>query len=365
MARVNPLYPSRDYPIPHFSPPCQSTSAKPKVVSIPVKFADSVKNVMRMAHSDAAIKIQKLFRGFLVRRNLKFVRKIEEELNEIELKFKRDEDMDRIVKADKERLQIGEMLMRLLFRLDSVRGVRDYRKRIIRRVISIQEVLDSIASGNQKPEIEETRVVLTEEANTCDNQATESNNTEIMGQDVKTGSENVSDNGDVIMTDFVDSSECKNHVAAVEKLKKEESSETEVTDLGWEFLDMDEDNDNKNEKRKIDNEDDGEVQNIDDVNGKLMDSDNDYKKQKMEGENEKLKEENKKMKNIMETMISENAKLKDLVAELCKSSAQQCTLMGEIVERVDNLEKTVKKMKKGSKIKTKEDLVDQILQNSQ
>lgn len=64
-----------------------------------------------------------------------------------------------------------------------------------------------------------------------------------------------------------------------------------------------------------------------------------------------MKAENDKMKSIMETMMVENEKLKGLVAELCARSAQQCKLMGGIAERVENLEKAVKKMKRKDKKK--------------
>ncbi|KAJ6790877.1 uncharacterized protein M6B38_248020 [Iris pallida] len=48
------------------------------------------------------------------------------------------------------------MLMALLLRLDSVRGVREYRKKVIRRVILLQETVDSLsaaaATAAAKPE---------------------------------------------------------------------------------------------------------------------------------------------------------------------------------------------------------------------
>ena len=56
-------------------------------------------------------------------------------------------------KDPKERLRVNEMLMSLLFRLDSVRGidlgVRDCRKSVIKRAIALQEFLDSIVVDGQ------------------------------------------------------------------------------------------------------------------------------------------------------------------------------------------------------------------------
>ena len=56
-------------------------------------------------------------------------------------------------KDPKERLRVNEMLMSLLFRLDSVRGidsgVRDCQKSVIKRAIALQEFLDSIVADGQ------------------------------------------------------------------------------------------------------------------------------------------------------------------------------------------------------------------------
>ena len=53
----------------------------------------------------------------------------------------------------KERLRVNEMLMSLLFWLDSVRsvdlGVRDCQKSVIKREIALQEFLDSIVADGQ------------------------------------------------------------------------------------------------------------------------------------------------------------------------------------------------------------------------
>lgn len=116
----------------------------PKVVSIPVRFVESER-----ARTASALKIQKVFRGFLVRKSMKKILAIRSEVDEIELRISRKETVDLIRNDPKERLKVNEALMALLFKLDSVRGVdsgvRDCRKAVIRKVIVLQETADGIA----------------------------------------------------------------------------------------------------------------------------------------------------------------------------------------------------------------------------
>ncbi|XP_068651598.1 BAG family molecular chaperone regulator 5, mitochondrial-like [Aristolochia californica] len=141
-------------PAPHsgglFSP-----NTQPKVVSIPVRFVGTDKS-----RSLAAVKIQKVFRGFLVRRAVKKVLKIAAEVAEVERRVAEKETAEMVRREEKERLRLNEMLMGLLFRLDSIRGfdsgVRDCRKRVIRRVIALQERVDAIAAGDMVEDGERT-----------------------------------------------------------------------------------------------------------------------------------------------------------------------------------------------------------------
>ncbi|KAK9277002.1 hypothetical protein L1049_006541 [Liquidambar formosana] len=126
----------------------RQTTSSPKVVSIPVRFVESGRT-----RSAAATKIQKVFRGFLVRKSVKRILAIRREVEEIELRISREETVDLIRREPKERLKLNETLMALLFKLDSVRGVdsgvRDCRKAVIRRAIALQEKVDAIVAGDQ------------------------------------------------------------------------------------------------------------------------------------------------------------------------------------------------------------------------
>ncbi|XP_022979760.1 BAG family molecular chaperone regulator 6-like isoform X6 [Cucurbita maxima] len=140
----------------------------PKVVSIPVRFVESKKS-----RSDSATKIQKVFRGFLVRKSVKKVVAIEREVNEIQRRLSNEETVDLIRKDGKERIRFGEMLMSLLFRLDSVEGVdigiRNFRKALIKKAIALQEKVDSIAAVDEATDfVHETLEAATAK---CDSEA--------------------------------------------------------------------------------------------------------------------------------------------------------------------------------------------------
>ncbi|XP_058093080.1 BAG family molecular chaperone regulator 6-like [Magnolia sinica] len=118
-------------------------SPSSKIVSIPVHFVGSEKT-----RSASAVKIQKVFRGFVVRKNVKKMVKIRSEACKIERRIADTKDL--ILSDVKERLRVNEMLMSLLLQLDSVRGVdsgvREFRKAVIRKVIVLQEAVDAIVA---------------------------------------------------------------------------------------------------------------------------------------------------------------------------------------------------------------------------
>ncbi|KAL2253803.1 uncharacterized protein LOC105168685 [Sesamum indicum] len=118
-------------------------SSGPKVVRVPVHFVGS-EGVDR---SGSALKIQKVFRGFLVRKWLKKIRDIKVEVDEIEGRLSKSEVMELVGRDERERLRMNESLMSLLFKLDSIcgvdSGVRVYRKAVIRKAIALQERIDA------------------------------------------------------------------------------------------------------------------------------------------------------------------------------------------------------------------------------
>ncbi|XP_078436191.1 uncharacterized protein LOC144706965 [Wolffia australiana] len=140
------------------APPSSSRARPAKVVSIPVLFVGSeqekeknekprARPATEEASSEsavaiAAVKIQKIARGLLARRNVRIVRRLEAELEAIERSAKESEIHLR--GEEKDRIRLAEELMALLLKLDSVRGARDYRRRVIRRAIALQEAMDAV-----------------------------------------------------------------------------------------------------------------------------------------------------------------------------------------------------------------------------
>ncbi|XP_057486361.1 uncharacterized protein LOC130772501 isoform X2 [Actinidia eriantha] len=149
----NPFFRSR------WSQPSSAAGATPveyipKVVSIPVHFLGS-----DPVRSASAVKIQKVFRGFMVRKSVKKIASVRREVEAIERKISRREIVDLISRDGRERLRVSESLMALLLKLDSVRGVdlgvRELRKAAIKKAIALQERVDAIAAGDRALEIEE------------------------------------------------------------------------------------------------------------------------------------------------------------------------------------------------------------------
>ncbi|CAL5046972.1 unnamed protein product [Urochloa decumbens] len=92
----------------------------------------------------AAVRVQAAARGFLARRSVRAVRDVEREAEELGEKIAREAEA---LRGDaRARIGVGEALMRLLLRLDAVRGARDYRRRVTKRVLVLQDAVDALES---------------------------------------------------------------------------------------------------------------------------------------------------------------------------------------------------------------------------
>ncbi|KAF5190681.1 Bag family molecular chaperone regulator 5 protein [Thalictrum thalictroides] len=135
----------------------RNSFSSPKVVSIPVHYVGNTTSTS--SRSKAALGIQRVFRGFLVRKRVKVILGIKNEVDEVEKKFWDKGFVDLLKKDGKERLKFNEILMGLLFKLDSIRGidsgVGELRKGVISKVIMLQERLDSIGSEQESLDQEE------------------------------------------------------------------------------------------------------------------------------------------------------------------------------------------------------------------
>ncbi|KAK8650574.1 hypothetical protein V6N13_140206 [Hibiscus sabdariffa] len=109
----------------------------------------------RMSDDEAAKLIQSAFRGFEVRKweplkKLKQIADVREQLNEVRSRMQSLESSSVCDRDDKLRLLIGEKIMTLLLRLDTIQGfhssVRDARKSLVKELVTLQEKLDALAS---------------------------------------------------------------------------------------------------------------------------------------------------------------------------------------------------------------------------
>lgn len=327
---VHTAEPSR--PAHPIHPPPVKTSSQ-KVVQIPVHFVGSEST--RWA---SALKIQKVFRGFLVRKSVKKIKGVKFQVDEIEERLLKSEVVNLIERDEKERLKMNESLMALLFKLDSVRGielgVRDLRKVVIRKAIALQEKIDAIVSVNsenaseindvdepseatdQAIEIDSEKLgngnsdnfyVLTEHSPTLYDSA--ENNSENLGNSTETeNSDNIK-----IPTDHSDKLKDVNSADQIVECKFEQNAKAE--DKTTEY---------QENCRAMEAGVDDEL-NVDDENG----SDDEAE----------AKGKGKRDRELLEKMMEENAKMIKMMTQLTEKNEQQTQMLNALTRRVELLEK--------------------------
>ena len=109
-------------------------AARTAVVPVKVKRAPSAE--------EAAVRVQAAALGFMSRRSVRAVREVEREAEEVGRKAAREAEA---LRGDaRARVAAGEALMRMLLRLDAVRGAREYRRRVTKRVLALQDAVDAL-----------------------------------------------------------------------------------------------------------------------------------------------------------------------------------------------------------------------------
>ncbi|CAL5037706.1 unnamed protein product [Urochloa decumbens] len=100
---------------------------------------------MAKAAAAAAVRLQAAVRGFLARRSVRAVREVERKAelrgSASRLKHWREEELRGNQSA---RVAVGEAVMGMLLRLDAVRGAREYRRRVTRKVLALQDAVDGL-----------------------------------------------------------------------------------------------------------------------------------------------------------------------------------------------------------------------------
>ncbi|OMO57118.1 IQ motif, EF-hand binding site [Corchorus capsularis] len=296
---------------------------KPKVVSIPVHFVGSEQRVpdssdsavrsvgserSRFDPSHSAVKIQKVFRGFLVRKSMKKIKAIREEVNDIERRVSNKETVDLLRNDSKERLKVNEMLMSLLFKLDSVRGVdsgvRDCRKSVIKKAIALQELVDAIVSGQQSLDSNNDNDEPSPDSNNADETPTQQTQDEIT-------------NDAEFMPNFSESEVIHETVES----SKEMVDNQELEEASMETSQTESQTDSSANPENV------------------ADEEEESKEETNNNSNKEESVENKRSKELLMRMMEDNDKMLGLMAKLFERNEQQMQMLSSLSQRVEQLEK--------------------------
>ncbi|GMI85890.1 BCL-2-associated athanogene 6, ARABIDOPSIS THALIANA BCL-2-ASSOCIATED ATHANOGENE 6 [Hibiscus trionum] len=183
-----------------------------------------------MSDDEAAKLIQSAFRGFEVRKweplkKLKQLADVREQLNEVRSRVQSLESSSVCDKDDKLRLLIGEKIMTLLLRLDTIQGyhssVRDARKSLVKELVTLQEKLDALASKWAEEKIKD--VATSESADSSDRASGN------VGMDASAAFEDTNENSNNVKEP---DQECSKHTEDGKDGKDEESTELPGAEQG-------------------------------------------------------------------------------------------------------------------------------------
>ncbi|MCE3214769.1 hypothetical protein HAX54_053272 [Datura stramonium] len=306
-----------------------------KVVPIPVHFVRSdpersvsVSTTQKPEAPDraaSALRIQKVFRGFLVRKSVRRIMSIRKEVEDIEQRLLCSETAELIRRDERERLRVNETLMSLLFKLDSIRGidsgVRECRKAVIRKAIFLQEKVDSIVSAaNQIAAEEENQYIdsdeLSESVNQTGDMPDSTGNEDEYGK-----STNQSE-----LCDQLEQSVDVQNQATSNYTTNDEKTPVE----GEELQEVKEESDCPIRECMEGSVERGEIRDV--IEG--VDDENETRSRGLDGE-----EESRRNTELLETMVEKNEKMMRMMSELCQRNEIQTRMLNSLAQRVDQLEK--------------------------
>ncbi|GAU17762.1 hypothetical protein TSUD_171500 [Trifolium subterraneum] len=321
-----------------------------KVVSIPVHFVGSERN-----RADSATKIQKFVRGFLVRKNLKKMLKMKVELEEIEKKVNNEETVKMMKKEQKERIRIGETIMNLLLRLDSVRvfhccyALRDLRKLLIKRAIFLQEFVDQIQIMGPTDEVEDGE-------GKCD--AVE----EICLEKEEVGCEEEKEGGKKIepLVNEVNCMEkenggCDEEIERVEKMDSLVNVEKDVDGGEGKYVEEEENCLMEEKEEEGEDEDEEKMEVVEEmeesVGTSFVEEDSVVVKEEEGRMGIECKEGDDGNRKMLKRMMEDNEKMMDMMAQLFERNEKQTKLLTCLTQRVEQLERayTCDKLRKKNK----------------
>lgn len=305
-------------------------------VSVPVRFVGSdpepVRGAARMPQAAvlrkrapsseaAAIRLQAAARGFMARKSVRAVREVEREAAEVGEKVAREAEA---LRGDaRARIAVGETLMKMLLRLDAVRGAREYRKRVTKRVLALQDAVDAL---EPKPAPDSEVVAEENESEVTSEMADDSAEaTEMPVAAEHSGGIEVNAAAETVADMEVDGGKADSE-AVPEAVKESENKQddghinddqTEVSDEGgWEM-----------------------VADEADPTTAVTGSTEAPPQAPMTSEVTRPTGEAGAADSALDTR-----KVMEMVAALCEQNAQQCAVIGALAERVDALERAVRRV---------------------
>lgn len=101
--------------------------------------------------SHAALTIQSAYRAHRIRTLYRKIAAVDSEADRLQRLIQRQDTVDAVRTDTLEKLRMNEALMSLLLKLDSVPGidptVREARRKVTRRIVGLQEILDSVSES--------------------------------------------------------------------------------------------------------------------------------------------------------------------------------------------------------------------------
>lgn len=302
------------------------------------------------------------------------------QVDEIEKRILMKETVELMRRDQKEKLKINEMLMSLLLKLDSVRGVdsgvRDCRKAVIKKAIALQETVDSIAAAangddsvvsagekgvDETGEGEEENGSVANAADELQNGAAESEavvsvladsreareefNGTLENVDMASeGERKVECDGDVptLMSDYCEPERVLEVVNETVELKEAENDETACQ------------GEDRDLEKQVDKDGDcmgtSQTESQSDSSSSLMEGDDEEEEEHSGGvEIEKKGDEGevksndestrRRGKELLERMMEDNERMMGLMAELFERNEMQTRLLSSLSQRVEHLER--------------------------
>ncbi|XP_019199806.1 PREDICTED: uncharacterized protein LOC109193405 [Ipomoea nil] len=253
------------------------------------------------------------------------------EVDEIERRVSQSETVEVLRRDERERIRVNEMLMSLLFKLDSVRGVdsgvRVCRKAVTRKAIALQERIDAIVNNSDQ--------------------------------------QTVTDNGDIEAAKECDSPDPEQPESVDQTPCIDDSSESELETAQIDSDGVEEPNDSPVEANGCGNVEKSELEDDEQSMGGFI-SEVTNPKTENEGAEEKNgsgleieetsnreDENNRNNRELLERMMEENRKMMSLMAQMSERNEAQTRMLEALTQRVEHLEKSIvcdrlrrKKMKK-------------------